>query len=306
MSVSVLQPSRNLITFSRISEIDITICSTSLINVITELKPILEDVSIIDSLDKVEIRANDFNWSIRITVKSLQVEYVVKKCILGTSIFVSCVLLEINKIIHKQSKFKDILELEYHPLSFRQPDNTIRTEIITYFQNEFTTITNTTTTNTSTSPNTSTSHNKTCNTFVMIGGECTLFGKVLEQLTDKMEIYFLTDFKSIYNDLEWNYLHLTNDPERIKLINYKTCKIEWEKYVSSRGICIIANTGVHGLGKHLAKEITNSNAEIIYVVICNEISFREDYLILGALYEIHSKIEIKTNYSVCIYKLVLI
>ena len=189
-----------------------------------------------------------------------------------------CCYLEINKIIHKDGKYKDILELEYHPLSFRQPDNNIRNTIITFFQNNIITDTR-------------------INTLVCIGGECTLFGRIFKSISRK---YFLTDYKSIYNDLVCNYL----DCENISLIDYKTSSLEWDKYSRVGVMCIIANTGYQGLGIHLAEELIRSNAEIIYIVSCNVKSFQNDYLILGIRYRINKQIEIKTNYLVWIYKLI--
>ena len=89
------------------------------------------------------------------------------------------------------------------------------------------------------------------------------------------------------------------------MIDYKTCSLEWQKYTGGEGMCIIANTGYQGLGANLANELTYSQSKIIYIISCNETSFQKDFAILETHYLIDRKIEIKTNYAVWIYKLIL-
>lgn len=301
----ILEASRNILSFSfafplsSLSEtkIDYSICNNPLQKII---KSILEDIKLnmleelltSSSKNTFEIRANEFNWSLRLSTNSEKfIEYILKSYLEEAK----CVYLEINKIIHKQEKFKDILELEYHPLSFRQPDDTIRKWIIQFFQNEFYEL------------------KANCGrweTLICIGGECTLFGKILSSIHRK---YFMTDFQSIYDDLKYNYsdklynfgtVDNTGNSENILLIDYKTCSIDWEKYNCDLGkSVIIANTGYQGLGENLSSEIGNSGANRIYIISCNETSFQKDFAILGKHYRIDRKIEVRTNYSVCIYKL---
>lgn len=305
----ILEPSRNILSFSLSSlsetEIDYSICNNPLQKII---KSILEDIKINlpeDILTQTEnklkrktnkntfeIRANEFNWSLRLSTTSEKlIEYILKSYLEEAK----CIYLEINKIIHKAEKFKDILNLEYHPLSFRQPDDTIRKWIIQFFQNEFYELK---------------ANIGRWETAFCIGGECTLFGKILSRIHRK---YFLTDFQSIYDDLKYNYsdkpdnlgtLDNTGNPENILQIDYKNCSIDWEKYNCNLGkSIIIANTGYQGLGENLSSEIGNSGANRIYIISCNETSFQKDFAILGQLYRICRKIEIRTNYAVWIYKL---
>ena len=321
----ILEPSRNILSFSLSSlseteieiEIDYSICNNPLKKII---KSILEDIKLnlpedilTQSENKLnkktnkntfEIRANEFNWSLRLSTSSeilskQLIDYILKSYLED----VKCVYLEINKIIHKEAKFKDILELVYHPLSFRQPDDIIRNWIIQFFQNEFYQV--------GANIDIDSDSNR-WETLICIGGECTLFGKILSSIPKK---YFLTDFQSIYDDLKYNYsdkpdnpgtLDNTGNPENILQIDYKTVSLDWEKYICDLGkSVIIANTGYQGLGENLSSEIGNSRANRIFIISCNENSFQKDFAILGKRYRICRKIEIRTNYAVWIYKLVL-
>ena len=312
----ILEASRNILSFSLSSlsetEIDYSICNNPLQKII---KSILADIKI-NLLDTIlshsnnnnnnnnnkgkntfEIRANEFNWSLRLSTNSEKViEYILKSYLEEEK----CVYLEIKNIvkqnkkqsdtiIHKAGKFKDILDLEYHPLSFRQPDDNIRNWIIQFFQNEFYEL------------------KANCDrwqTLICIGGECTLLGKILSSIHRK---YFLTDFQSIYDDLKNNYsgtLDTTENQENILLIDYKTVSLDWKKYICNLGkSVIIANTGYQGLGENLASQLAISKISVIYIISCNETSFQKDFAILEQRYIVDRKIEIITNYSVWIYKL---
>ena len=292
----ILEASRNILSFSFAfplsslseTEIDYSICNNPLQKII---KSILEDIKLnlseellTPSKNTFEIRANEFNWSLRLSTNSKKlIEYILKSYLEEAK----CVYLEINKIIHKQEKFKDILDLEYHPLSFRQPDDTIRKWIIQFITKE--------------------ANCDRLQTAFCIGGECTLFGKIFSSIPKK---YFLTDFQSIYDDLKYNYKDNTDNTynfatlDNILRIDYKTCSIDWEKNNFDLGkSVIIANTGYQGLGENLSSEIGNSGANRIYIISCNETSFQKDFGILGKRYMIDRKIEVRTNYSVWIYKL---
>jgi hypothetical protein len=312
----ILEASRNILSFSLSSlsetEINYSICNNPLQKIIksilADIKNILPDTILSQSNNNnnnkgkntFEIRANEFNWSLRLSTNSEKViEYILKSYLEEEK----CVYLEIKNIvkqnkkqsdtiIHKAGKFKDILDLEYHPLSFRQPDDNIRNWIIHFFQNEFYEL------------------KANCDRWqilICIGGECTLFGKIISSIHRK---YFLTDFQSIYNDLKYNYSGTLNNPnkldnlENILLIDYKTVSIDWEKYNCDLGkSVIIANTGYQGLGENLASQLAISKISVIYIISCNETSFQKDFVILGQRYIVDRKIEIRTNYSVWIYKL---
>jgi tRNA/tmRNA/rRNA uracil-C5-methylase (TrmA/RlmC/RlmD family) len=98
----------------------------------------------------------------------------------------------------------------------------------------------------------------------------------------------------------------TVNPENILQIDYKTVSLDWEKYKCDLGKnVIIANTGYQGLGENLASELGISKSKVIYLISCNETSFQKDFAILEKKYRMDRKIEIRTNYSVWIYKLLL-
>lgn len=305
--IIILEPCRNLIAFSNFADIDYNICNSSLklilkhilkviLKLELELEHIPKDIKHFAGCGKhkFEIRANDFNWSLRLCTQSEPLIAGIRQYCMTDG---KCCYLEINKIIHKDGKFHDILELDYHPLSFRQPDDNIRHTIITYFQKEYNQL------------------QQVANTFIYIGGECTLFGRIFSKIFNKVfsdrfenhsRDYFITDFQSIYDDLKYNYSNSENsNSENIMLIDYKTCSLEWEKYSGGMGMCIIANTGYQGLGINLSQELTRSGSDVIYIISCNETSFQKDFTILETHYFIKRKIEIKTNYSVWIYKLIL-
>ena len=123
----------------------------------------------------------------------------------------------------------------------------------------------------------------------LIGGECVLFGK----LFNKNHKTFYTDFESIYNDCKYNH------PEYpTYLINYNTCNITFEM-----DSIIITNTGYQGLGINLSNNLLLSKCHYIYIISCNKHSFQKDFKILSGNYKINNVMEIKTNYSVWIYKL---
>jgi hypothetical protein len=279
MEQIILKPSRNMIIFSEIKEIDNAICCEELNNILKYVESILEELKYICvKSDKFEIRGNEFNWSLRLFTKSEELRIYILKYILEDE---KCIYLEINKQIHKNGKYKDILKLQYHPQSFRQPDNNIRNFIINFFQN-----------------NIHTNINTNINALICIGGECTLFGKIYCHIKTQ---YFLTDFQSIYEDLKYNY----PDNKNILLIDYKKCSLKCIINIKCNNkICIIANTGYQGLNQHLSNELVNYNSDIIYIISCNIKSFQNDYNILSIKYKIDMQIEIKSNYSVWIYKLI--
>jgi len=202
---------------------------------------------------------------------------------------INCCYLEINKKVIHNGLFIDVIKINeldnndeldnneldisisYNPKSFIQPDDTIRYGFIHYLLLERKDILQ-----------------ENIKLF-LIGGECVLFGK----LFNKNHKTFYTDFESIYNDCKYNH------PEyQTHLINYNTCNIAFG--INS---IIIANTGYQGLGINLSNNILLSQCHYIYIISCNENSFQKDFKILSGNYKIDSVLEIKTNYSVWIYKL---
>ena len=106
----ILEASRNILSFSFAfplsslseTEIDYSICNNPLQKII---KSILEDIKLnlseellTPSKNTFEIRANEFNWSLRLSTNSEKlIEYILKSYLEEAK----CVYLEINKIIHK-------------------------------------------------------------------------------------------------------------------------------------------------------------------------------------------------------------
>lgn len=267
-----MEPSRNMITFSTFAEIDYKICSPDLCNILDKIKHIILDLE--SYTCTYTIRANVANWSIVLSSKTPMQSQIISIIVSRLLEISNCCYIQINDIIHHHEKYLDILDLAYHPLSFRQPDNTIRTYIMTYFISEMDLI--------------------RCNVLVCLGGECTLFGKLFQ----KKRKYFITDFQSIYDDLLYNYssnCHITH-------VDYKTCVLddilECNKYM-------IANTGYHGLGANLCQNLVRMQMNGIYIISCNKKSFQKDFVILSSTYKLVGEYEIRTNYSVWIYKLVL-
>jgi len=291
-----LASQRNLITFTNFHNIDLTICNIYLADLLQTLQKdfsILLDTYFTNYNINFTIRCNKFNWSCCITTSTKKKFIIQEKndtleAIL-TSIHLkyntlSCCYLAINKKIIINNKFQDLFGIVYNPLSFRQPDDSIRNYIINYFTKIFASVT----------------WNYSC----FIGGECTLYGKLTDTLNSK---YFFTDFESIYNDLLDNYsMCLDKDSNTIKLIDYDTYTFPWLDIFPVTGYnntILIANTSFHGLGKHLSSEITNSQCLEIYIVSCNWKSFLADFEILQTKYSIENITELFTCTNVFIIKL---
>jgi hypothetical protein len=178
--------------------------------------------------------------------------------------------------------------IEYYPLSFRQPDDNIRNHIINIIQNDFTI-------------------NK-YNKYYLLGGEATILGKLIMSGTNN--IIFYTDYQSIYDDLIHNYKGqngnrcITSLPI-IKLVNYKTCDniIFNNEDVTGdiTGDILIANTGIQGLGVCLSKCLNDSGIYKMIIISCNPKSWLKDFNILKKNYKIRKTIDIKTNYVISLY-----
>ena len=76
-----------------------------------------------------------------------------------------------------------------------------------------------------------------------------------------------------------------------------------EEKEQEKEIIAIVNTGYQGCGEHLAKCLANSQCTSIVIISCNKKSFKKDFDILQTDYIILHTLEINTNYSIWIYKL---
>lgn len=274
--VITLEPSRNLLSFNKFDEINHHIINKPLEILVAMLQLIIPLELIDDGKTTFEIRRNHLNYMIRVNTKH-EHERLVKILLHSFLDSENCCYLEINGRIHQKKTYQDILSLEYDPRSFRQPDDSIRDYIIQWFQRNV---------------------SGGWNTMIFFGGECVLLGKILSGHS-KLQ-YFYTDFPSIYDDIQRNY-----KAPLAELIDYKEWKAntQWEIDFPDIQRCCIVNTGYQGMGEHLAIEICRIAANEIYVISCNQESWERDFIVLNAYYNLQERIEIRTNYSVWIYKL---
>jgi len=295
--VITLEPSRNLLSFNKFDdkgaqyapdhyaptmsglEINHQIINNQLAILIAMLQLIIPAELIDDGKTTFEIRTNHLNYMIRVKTKNELLIKILLSSFLETK---NCCYLEINGCIYRNGLYRDILSLEYNPQSFRQPDDSIREYIIQWLQK---------------------SVSRGWETMIFFGGECTMLGKILSGHSKSQ--YFYTDFPSIYNDILHNYKN-----PNVELIDYKTWKIS--RKISRNGFindsaildcCYIINTGYQGMGENLSKEICKVNASEIYVISCNQESWAKDLSVLSKSYNLLEQVEIRTNYSVWIYKL---
>lgn len=271
--VIILEPVRNLISFHKFDDIDYQIINYRLTSLIFILKIIIPTKLIEDGQTKFEIRGNHYNYSIRMNTNK---DFLIQKLLHSFIENNDCCYLEINNFIHRNYLYKDIFSLEYNPLSFRQPDDSIREYIIQWFQQNIP---------------------KVWDIIMFFGGECTMLGKLLSSHSKQQ--YFYTDFNSIYNDIKHNYKN-----PLVNIINYKNWKAQpLHQYLHDILKCCIINTGYQGIKENLAREICNINPTEIYVISCNQNSWICDYVFLKEYYNLLEQIEIRTNYSIWIYKL---
>jgi hypothetical protein len=98
--------------------------------------------------------------------------------------------------------------------------------------------------------------------------------------------------------------NIDNVNYKSKLINYNNYNLSNEigEFLSDTKFSIIVNTGIIGMGKHLAMEVGNTLAMRIIVISCNQKSFNKDiyYLVLKG-YKVKEQYTIKTNYEINIY-----
>lgn len=284
--VITLEPCRNQISFNTFDDINHDIINNHLAIFIASIKLIIPCDLLKDKKTNFDLRRNQFNYTIRVTTKQELIPFLILRSFLNIT---NCKYIEINNKVHKNGFYKDILSLEYHPLSFRQPDDSIREYMIPWFQKQFQEIYY--------------NYNSRIDNIILFGGECVLLGKILSSYSGKQMFY--TDFPSIYGDIKRNYRN-----PWVELINYDqwqikeyTCLLKHLDKLAIR-LCVI-NTGFKGMGDNLATQINLFKADIIFVISCNETSWNKDWHILQKVYIEKEKIELRTNYSVWIYKLEL-
>jgi hypothetical protein len=281
--VITIEPSRNTISFNTFDDIDQTIINYYLASLITALKIIIPLDILADKKTNIEICRNHYNYIMRIKTKKSQIESVILKSFLEER---QCCYLEINDKVYRNGLYKDLLSLAYHPLSFRQPDDSIRDYMISLFQKEFIKEIN--------------KQGKIWNNIIFFGGEATLLGKILSSYSKHQ--FFYTDFQSIYEDIKRNYKN-----PHLELIDYSTWTIDNYTCIlnhinKNTSVCII-NTGYNGMGDNLAKQIANLRTQVIYVISCNTKTWSHDLGELNKVYITTAHVEIRTNYSVWIYRL---
>ena len=272
--VITLEPSRNLLSFNKFDEINHQIINEWLEILIAMLKLIVPIELLDDGKTTFEIRRNHLNYSMRVNAKN---ELLIKNVLRSFLEAKNCCYLEINGRIHRKGVYRDILSLEYDPRSFRQPDDSIREYMNQWMQK---------------------SVSRGWDTIIFFGGECTMLGKTLSGHSRTQ--YFYTDYPSIYDDIIRNY----KNPS-VEIIDYKT----WTANALNLNCddicrqCCIVNTGYQGMGENLAMEICKIGAGEIFVISCNLDSWAKDLVILSDSYNLQEQVEIRTNYSVWIYKL---
>jgi len=291
--ITIELPRRNKILFSSFDTLDETILNEPLVSLIALLKFIIPESILAPVITTpgsrakynttIELCRNHLNFIMRITTKDTLLPSIILKHFQTNK---TCCHLEINGRIYKTGFYKDILSLEYYPFSFRQPDDSIREYMIQWMQRNFSYV----------------------DLLVLIGGECTLFGKILSRFTK--DTAFLTDFQSIADDVQRNY-----KSPMVELIDYDKWKLAESKlagdklftrtdtYNKKKDIASIINTGFRGMGRNLAMEICRLDASKLYVISCNPDSWQSDWSILNRYYKLEDVLEIRTNYSVWIYVL---
>jgi hypothetical protein len=272
--VITIEPSRNQLIFNKFEDVNLMIVNNHLNILIEEIKIMIPSNILEDGFTKFDLRINHLNYMIKISTKNDIIIKILQQSFLED---INCCYLKINDQIYKNGLYKDILNLEYNPHSFRQPDDSIREYIVQWFQK--------------TLP-------RGWNSIIFFGGECTMLGKILYE--HSISQYFYTDFISIYCDIIRNY----NKPN-VELIDYSIWKADKLQLTRDKegSNCCIVNTGYKGMGINLSTEISKIGANEIYVISCNKDSWTRDWHILCNTYNLKEQMEIRTNYSVWIYKL---
>lgn len=286
--ISVI-PKRNLVLFNG-KTCPLLICNSYVRNVFSVLIKLVP--KLFENMNTTfEIRANEYNYSFKIMgicsiddIKKI-IEY--NKISIYRLIYLEHYInLKTKPIVYINELYKcqytinsNIYTVLYNPLSFRQPDDNIQEHINHKLINLIINIDN----------------------IVFIGGDMTLFGKFLNYKKG----LFLTNMLSIRDDAIRN-LQIDNINKICKLVDYDRDDIKTIIYnfIGDEKYCIICNTGVSGLGNHLALEINKCLPNFIIIISCSSKSFSKDRQILcsGGIY-LKNTIIIRSNYDIGIYKL---
>lgn len=272
-----LEPKRNLMQFNG-SDFTYDICNDSLKKIYKHLFELVPEI--FNKNYDIEIRANEYNYSL--LIMGITSERSITKILDHKFECLELVYFELRgkfktaPYIYINNYYKCDYGILYNPLSFRQPDDTIRLNMIELVK-QFTKF----------------------ESLCFIGGECTLLGKIL---TYKNALFY-TDFKSIYEDIIRN-LPIDDINLKAECINYDTYNVsdDINSFMGDDKYCMILNTGTSGLGTHLAKEISKTLATRIIIISCSLKSFYRDLILLeSGGFKIQRKFDIKTNYEINIY-----
>ena len=287
--IITINPNRNLVLFNGKS-CPFIICNSHVRNVFYILIKLVP--TLFQNFETTfEIRANEYNYSFKImgTCSINDIYTIIEHNKISTYklVFLSHYSnLKTNPTVYINELYKckytiksNIYTLLYNPLSFRQPDDNIQEHINNKLMDLIVNIDN----------------------IVFIGGDMTLFGKFLNYKKG----LFLTDMVSIHDDALQN-LSIDNINKVCKLVNYDKDDIKTiiNSFMWDVKYCIICNTGVSGLGEHLALEINKTLSNFIIIISCSIKSFNKDRnnLCKGGIY-LQNEIIIRSNYDIGIYKL---
>lgn len=287
----VVKPCRNVVLFNGMN-CPIDICNIYIKTIFEILSKLVPDM-FINHKTKFEIRANEFNYSLKIIgncsyfniVKIIENNKTNIYKLVHLSHyepFITTPKIYINNFFKYQYTLIDkIYTLFYNSLSFRQPDDNMQPHIVNYVIKYVENMKN----------------------IVFIGGEMTLFGKILKYNRG----LFLTDMQSILNDTNTNIiLNYNNNDKKAVLVNYEKDNIKdlINNYMVDLSYCTIINTSIKGMGEHLVNEIIKTLTKFIVIISCSKKSFYKDQMLLakGGLY-LKEEIIITSNYDIGVYKL---
>jgi len=130
-----------------------------------------------------------------------------------------------------------------------------------------------------------------------IGGEMYIYGILLKKYYDIG--YFFSDYQSIVDDTIYNleYHNFNKYTFNVKLINYSNYTFDHIDYDASKLKTILINNGKQGLGDNLCSNIINLKFDKIFIISCNNKSFKYDYNLLKKIYNIEKQYEFTTNYT---------
>lgn len=253
----VMNPQRNSLTFG--DTYDDSIVNT----LIKEKINFLKTKGFV--FDKIcEIKSTNYTWLFKYegTVLTNEFDFLLNDDTL--------VYLYINGITYRNDQMIDYIgdeKIYYNPLSFRQTDDSIKSELYTILI-----------------------ENVLSEKIYFIGGEMVFFAKLLKP----KEFIMYTDFESIYEDALINFSEKKNN---INLITYNFSKLN----KTDKDYILIANTSRNGLDKNLCKEVLELELKKIVIVSCNKKSFIRDFTYLCNKYKITKIFDLNTNYTVSVY-----